>query len=152
MLYRFDLEAHREQLQEYLLDSLPTTNCLIGWLLGTGFFESDAPGKCVIWTTQPDPFQCSDPVVWIFDSVHRMRIFVSTEIILDYGEMTPEALQLVHFAAGYDTMDTLPKFFIDPKLEELYIKSKELLNTIIIYYKENRKVKAKDGKYNLIPS
>jgi hypothetical protein len=143
LLYKFSLEDNYEQLKEYLIQSLPTTLSLVGWLVGTGFYESDPQGKCKILTSHPDPIQCKDPVVWFFDSDHRVRIHMSTENILDQGENTPEAIALADSAVYKGK--TIPTYFIDPELEKLYIKSKEILVPIVKEFVYKYKKDAKSG-------
>lgn len=144
-LYKFCLKDNKDLLEQYLIESLPSTNSLLGWLIGLGFFESDPPGKCQIWTSQQRPLQpTSEPVVWIFDSVHRIRLFVSTETILDYGEFTPEAFQLA-YSGVYPKGVDLPAYFIDPKMEELYQKSKETVKSVMLMFKKDHRTKSTGG-------
>lgn len=149
-LYKFCLEDNRGSLQKYLIDSLPSTNSLLGWLAGLGFFESDPPGKCQIWTSQPNPLEPhSEPVIWIFDSDHRLRMFVSTETTLDHGEFTPEAFQLA-YSGVYPKGVDLPAYFKDAKLEELYQKSKETLKSVLLNFNKNHRTKSTGEDFILI--
>lgn len=113
---------------------VPTTTMLLGWLLGTGFYDSDPKGKCSIWTSDPDPFECKDPVVWIFDSKHRTRIFVTSEVVLDLGTFTEEARELAGGAVYKGKI--LPNYFMEPQLEMLYNQSKEILESAMKAYTE----------------
>ncbi|KAI9366521.1 hypothetical protein BD770DRAFT_376387 [Pilaira anomala] len=136
-LYKFSLKENYAQLQDLLVQSGPTTTTLLGWFLGTGMFELDPADECDIWTTShSDPFQSQDPVVvWIFESVNGIRVFVSSEVVLDLGEFTPEAIELSQTVA-YE--EILPTYFVDSQLEILYNQSKLLLESAIKEYMKNK--------------
>lgn len=111
---------------------------MLGWLVNTGFYTSDpAGGQCNVWTTHPDPLSAScnndDIVVWIFDSDNRIRFFVTSEVILEKGECTPEAMEIA-LTGDYPKDGLLPVSFVDPKLEKLYNKSKEVFKRISYDY------------------
>lgn len=141
-LYKFSLQENWVQFRDFLVQSVPTTTTLLGWLLGTGFYDSDPEGKCSIWTSHPDPFHCNEPMVWIFDSKHRIRVFVTSEVVLDLGTFTPEARDLADGAVKYGK--TLPNYFVEPQLEMLYNQSKEMLKSVLKAYMElNDKINGK---------
>lgn len=134
MLYKFSLEENYTEFRDLLIKSGPTATPLLGWLVGTGFYDSDPKGKCSIWTSHPDPFHCNDPVVWIFDSKHRVRVFVTSEVVLDLGTFTPEAIELAKSPVYEDKV--LPNYFVEPQLEVLYNQSKEILGGAMKTYME----------------
>lgn len=137
LLYKFSLQKDYTQFRDLLIQSVPTTTPLLGWLIGTGFYDSDPEGKCSIWTSHPDPFHCNDPVVWIFDSRHRIRVFVTSEVVLDLGNLTSEAIELADSTVYKGK--TLPNYFVEPQLEMLYNKSKDILKPVIKAYMELHK-------------
>lgn len=144
-LYPFNLEKNHSQFQEFLVKGLPTTVSLLGWLVNAGFYDSDPPGKCHTWTSHPDPLTCHDDIViWIFDSDHRIRLFATSEVILDLGEFTPEAVQLA-LTGVYPNDKALPVSFVNPDLENLYNKSKEVLKGVLYEYIYQHKKDTKDG-------
>jgi hypothetical protein len=144
LLYKFNLEDHHTEFQQFLVNCLPTTVSLLGWFVGTGFYDSDPAGKCDIWTCHPDPLDVTnEPVVWIFDSDHRIRVYITSEVVLDFGELTKEAIELAD--KGVYPKE-LPKYFVGPQLEALYIKSKEILKPVIQHYMYEIKKDTEFGK------
>lgn len=133
-LYKFSLQENWVQFRDYLVQFVPTTTTLLGWLLGTGFYDSDPEGKCSIWTSHSDPFHCNEPMVWIFDSKHRIRVFITSEAVLDLGTFTSEARELADGAVKYGKNS--PNYFVEPQLEMLYNQSKEMLKSVLKAYME----------------
>ncbi|GAA5816271.1 hypothetical protein MFLAVUS_009797 [Mucor flavus] len=139
-LYRFSLQENSIQLQDLLVSSGPSTTSLLGWFIGTGFFELDSVTECDIWTSDPKPFQSADPVVWIFDNKEGTRVYVTSEAILDLGQFTTEAIELSRMEAYGE--GTLPNYFTDSQLEILYNKSKAIFKPVMKEYKNMVKSEA----------
>lgn len=140
-LYRFSLQENSIQLQDLLVSSGPSTTSLLGWFIGTGFFELDSVTECDIWTSDPKPFQSADPVVWIFDNKEGTRVYVTSEAILDLGQFTTEAIELSRMEAYGE--GTLPNYFTDSQLEILYNKSKAIFKPVMKEYKNMVKSEGK---------
>ncbi|CAO0793808.1 unnamed protein product [Mucor circinelloides] len=134
-LYKWSTDEQIDQLKQFLAHNGPTTASLLGYILSTGECESDAPGKSVIWTSHTDPFHTTDIVVWIIDSDHRIRFFVTSEIELNFKEMTPDAAILAH-KASYS--DQLPAYFTHAEDEALYKRSLQIVEEFLTLYMDQR--------------
>lgn len=134
-LYKWSTDEQVDQLKQFLAYNGPTTASLLGYILSTGECESDAPGKSVIWTSHADPFHTTDIVVWIIDSDHRIRFFVTSEIELNFKEMTPDAAILAH-KASYP--DELPAYFTHAEDEALYKRSLQVVEAFLTLYMDTR--------------
>lgn len=134
-LYKWSTDEQMDQLKQFLAHNGPTTASLLGYILSTGECESDAPGKSVVWTSHANPFDTTDIVVWIIDSDHRIRFFVTSEIELNFKEMTPDAAILAH-KASYP--DELPAYFTRAEDEALYKRSLQVVEAFLTMYMDQR--------------
>ncbi|KAI8641518.1 hypothetical protein BD408DRAFT_206402 [Parasitella parasitica] len=134
-LYKWSTDEQINQLKQYLAHRGPTTASFLGYLLRTRAWESGSPGKSVIWTSHQEPLNTTDVVVWLIDSDHRTRFFVSSEVELNSKEMTPEAISF-----DYNTLDPnkLPPYFKDSQDEQLYRQSLQTAEEFLVRYMDQR--------------
>jgi hypothetical protein len=145
-LYKWSTDEQIDQFKQYLTHKGPTTASLLGYLLSTGVCESDAPGKSQIFSNHSDPFNTSSVVVWLIDSDHRIRFFVSSELELNFKKMTPDAAALA-YNASYP--DELPAYFINAEDEALYRQSLQTVEEVLTFYM-NQRYGADKGTYFIL--
>jgi hypothetical protein len=92
-LYKWTGPDHFEQIKQYFIRHNPSSSHIVGYLMNTGFYDSDSPGEFDIWSSHPDPFTTEDVVVWFLEGIDRVRFFVSAESRLNFAEYTQEAYE-----------------------------------------------------------
>lgn len=92
-LYKWTTEEEIERVKQYFVRHNPSSSHIVGYLINTGFYETDSRDECAIWSSHADPFNTSDVVVWFLEGPDRVRLFVSAEARLDFAEHTTEAFE-----------------------------------------------------------
>ncbi|KAI8391510.1 uncharacterized protein BYT42DRAFT_602330 [Radiomyces spectabilis] len=132
LLHRFPEEEYA-QFGHYLEQYQPHTSALLGWFLCSGYAQVDRIGRAKIYTSHAQPFNTPDSVVWIVDSRHRLRVFVTSEIILNDAPMTATAKE---HAVTKEWKGGDHAWFEDAEHEALYRRSEALLEPILRSFME----------------
>lgn len=126
--FAWSKDEQLDQLKQYLIENSPSTSSLLGWLIGTGVYNCEPAAESVIWSSHDDPFHTMDIVVWFLQTKDRMRVYVSSEAILDQSPMCAGTEELAH---GTAYPPQLPSYFVCGQKQLLYERSLEVFETAL---------------------
>ncbi|KAI8073075.1 hypothetical protein BC940DRAFT_329816 [Gongronella butleri] len=129
-LHLVPTEQYSALADQLLLHHQPSSTHFVGWFSLMGHYASDHLGRAKVFSTHTDPTHLppDEPVVLVINSYHRLRVYLSTEHILNeaVGKDVAGKLEEANWT------EKAPLFFPDrPDMQTLYEKSVQALEPIM---------------------